>query len=152
MEITLSFNCQGQSKNLREGNKPKPVEFHRHKADQRLCPFLCIKSYLALTAGWRVEGKPSAFFLSHKAPHNSVSKSTLARWVEDTLLLADVDTKTFQAHSLRGASTSKAFLKGLSVKEVVDHSRWSDKSTWQRFYHKPVDSTSKKYQDIVLKL
>ena len=66
--------------------------------------------------------------------------------------LADVDTKVFKAHSLRGASSSKALLSGLSVKEVIDHGRWSQESTWQRFYHKKVDSASKKYQDSVLML
>ena len=79
-------------------------------------------------------------------------KSTLARWIKETLKLSDIDTKTFQAHSVRGGSTSKAFLKGLSVKEVIDHGRWSKESTWQRFYHRPVDSMSKKYQEGVLKL
>ena len=68
------------------------------------------------------------------------------------LLLADVDTGVFKAHSLRGASTSKAFLKGVSVKEVVDHGKWSRESTWQKFYHKVVQSTSQKYQDKVLML
>ena len=63
-----------------------------------------------------------------------------------------MDTGVFKAHSLRGASTSKAFLKGVSVKEVVDHGKWSRESTWQKFYHKVVQSTSQKYQDKVLML
>ena len=67
-------------------------------------------------------------------------------------MLGELDTNIFQAHSLRGASTSKALLKGLSVKEVVDHGKWSLESTWQKFYHKRVDSASKKYQDCILKL
>ena len=90
--------------------------------------------------------------LSFKKPHKPVCKSTLARWIKDTLLQADVDTNVFKAHSMRGASTSKAFLKGLSVKEVVDHGKWSLESTWQKFYHKEVESASKKYQDSVLRL
>ena len=84
--------------------------------------------------------------------HKPASKSTLARWIKDVLLLADVDTKVFKAHSLRGASSSKALLKGLTVKEVVDHGRWSLESTWQKYYHKKVDSASKRYQDSILKL
>ena len=66
------------------------------------------------------------------------------------LLLAGEDTKVFQAHSLRRASSSKALLKGLSVRDIVSHGRWSGESTWQKFYHKKVDSTAKKYQDSVL--
>ena len=76
----------------------------------------------------------------------------MARWMKEALSLADVDTKVFQAHSLRGASSSKALLNGLSVKDIVSHGRWSRESTWQKFYHRIVDSSSKKYQDSVLKL
>ena len=133
-----------------KGIKPKPVLFHKHTEDPKLCPFTCVSLYKTLTSDWRVNGQPSKFFLSFKAPHKPVTKATLARWIKETLLLADVDTKTFQAHSLRGASTSKAHLKGLSVKEVIDHGRWSRESTWQKFYHRVVDSASKRYQDSVL--
>ena len=145
------FELPGTIKNGKEGTKAKPVEYHKHLDEVRLCPYSCIKEYIGLTSSWRKEGEPSKFFLSFKAPHKPVSKSTLARWIKDTLLSADIDTKTFQAHSLRGASTSKALLKGLSVKEVVSHGRWSRESTWQKFYHRPVDSASKKYQEGVLK-
>ena len=145
-----SFELPGTTKNGKEGVKPKPIEYHKHLEEVKLCPFTCISQYKLLTSPWRTDGKPSRFFLSFKAPHKPVVRSTLARWVKETLLLADVDTKTFQAHSIRGASTSKAFLKGLSVKEVIDHGRWSRESTWQRFYHRPVDSASKRYQDGVL--
>ena len=119
---------------------------------KKLCPLECIRDYTNLTKSWRVDGSPSKFFLTHKKPHNPARKSTMARWIKQTLLLADVDTKVFQAHSLRGASSSKASLKGLSAKDIVSHGRWSRESTWQRFYHKKVDSSSKKYQDCILKL
>ena len=146
------FQLAGTVKNVEAGQKPKPIEFHRHIEDKKLCPMACIDQYIALTESWRVNGQPSAFFLCHKKPHKPASKSTLARWIKDSLLLADVDTNVFKAHSLRGASSSKALLKGLTVKEVVDHGRWSLESTWQKYYHKYVDSASKKYQDSILKL
>ena len=146
------FELVGTVKNVQGGEKPKPVEFHRHVEDTTLCPMSCIDRYISLTEPWRTQGNPSAFFLCHKSPHRPASKSTLARWIKDVLLLVDVDTKIFRAHSLRSASTSKALLKGLSVKEVVDHGRWSLESTWQRFYNKKVDSASKRYQDSILKL
>ena len=126
-----TFGLAGNIKNGKEGTIPKPVEFDKHPEDEKLCPILCIDKYITYTEPWRSDGQPSTFFLSHKT-HKPVTKSTLARWIKETLLLADVDTKVFQAHSLRGASTSKALLKGLSVKEVVSHGRWSLESTWQR--------------------
>ena len=142
----------GTVKNGTEGKAPEPLEFNRHMEDEKLCPFSCVRKYLSLTSPWRTNGQPSKFFLSFKAPHKPVSKSTLARWLKDALQLADVDTKVFQAHSLRGASSSKVFLKGLSVKEVVSHGRWSNESTWQKYYHKRIESAAKKYQDCLLKL
>ena len=145
------FELPGTVKNIREGKKPKPLEFHQHKGDNKLCPVKCIQKYINLTEPWRTRGSPSNFFLSFKAPHKPVCKSTLARWIKDVLFQANVD-KVFSAHSLRGASTSKALLKGLTVKEVVDHGKWSLESTWQRFYHKEVKSASKKYQDSILEL
>ena len=148
----LVFNLPGTVKNVKEGKKPDPLEYHKHVEDIKLCPVSCIREYLKLTEPWRSGGTPSNFFLSFQKPHKPVSKSTLARWIKDILLLAEVDTDVFKAHSLRGASTSKAFLKGLSVKEVVDHGKWSLESTWQKFYHKVVHSTTKKYQDNILKL
>ena len=146
------FELVGTVKNVEGGKKLKPIEFHRHLEDAKLCPMSCIDRYISLTEPWRTQGQPSAFFLCHKSPHKPASKSTLARWIKNVLLLADIDTNLFRAQSLRSASTSKALLKGLSVKEVVDHGRWSLESTWQRFYHKQVVSASKKYQECLLKL
>ena len=146
------FELAGTVKNVQGGKKPKPIEFHRHVQDQKLCPVLCIEKYIAMTEAWRTQGQPSAFFLCHKSPHKPASKSTLARWIKEVLFLVQVDTKVFQAHYLRGASTSKALLKGLSVKEVVDHGKWALESTWQKFYHRQVDSASKRYQDCILEL
>ena len=99
-----------------------------------------------------IRGDTKSFFVSYVKPHRSMTSKTLSRWIKISLQLAGVDTQVFQAHSLRGASTSKAFLKGLSVKEVVNHGRWSNESTWQKYYHKRIDSAAKKYQDCLLKL
>jgi hypothetical protein len=146
------FQLVGTVKNVKNGKKPAPLEFHVHQEDEKLCPISCIKRYIALTEPWRTLGVPSAFFLSFRKPHKPVCKATLARWIKETLNLADIDTKVFQAHSLRGASTSKALLKGLSVKEIIDHGKWSLESTWQKFYHKKVEYSAKKFQDSILKL
>ena len=105
-----------------------------------------------MTEPWRPKGEPSVFFLSYVSPHKPISKPRLAGWVKEVLKLAGVDTQIFTAHSVRGAASSKAFLHGLSVREVLDHGSWSRESTWQRFYHREVDSTAKKFQQGILKL
>ena len=146
-----SFGIAGNTKTGEEGVIPDPVEFDKHLEDEKLCPISCIDQYIKYSAPWRPGGQPSYFFLSHRT-HKPVTKPTLARWIKQALFMAEVDTKVFQAHSLRGASTSAAILKGLSVKEVVSHGRWSLESTWQKYYHKPVVRPSKKFQDSILKL
>ena len=146
-----TFDLAGNIKNGKEGVVPQPVVFHQHLDDKKLCPVSCIDKYISETAAWRPNGLPSKFFLSFKT-HKPVTKSSLARWIKQALHWADVDTEVFQAHSLRGASTSKAFLKGLAVKDVVNHGKWSLESTWQKYYHKPMYHPSKKYQDSILQL
>ena len=105
-----------------------------------------------MTDAWRDRGNPSALSLSYIAPHKPISKSRLAGWIKDSINLAGVDTNIFTAHSVRGASSSKVFLQGLSAKEVIDHGSWARESTWQKFYYKQVDSTTKRFQDKVLGL
>ena len=63
---------------------------------------------------------------------------------------AEIDTKLFQAHSVRAASTSKAKTCGLSVGDILSRGNWSNKSTWQRFYHKEIMSSAQNFQLILL--
>ncbi len=146
------FSLAGTVKNVRAGKKPNPIVFHRHSENLRLCPVRCLEEYIRLTDPWRKDGIPSSLFLSFKAPHGPISKPRLAGWVKEVLQGSSIDTNIFQAHSLRGAASSKALLKGLSVKEVLDQGNWSRESTWQKYYHRQVDSRPKKFQEGILKL
>jgi hypothetical protein len=144
------FELNGTVKNVREGEKPKPIVFHSHEEDPKLCPVKCLNEYISMTDPWRKAGEPSALFLSYISPHKPITKARLAGWLKEALMLAEVDTTVFKAHSVRGAASSMALVKGLSVKEVVQHGNWSRESTWQRFYHREVQYPSKKFQDSLL--
>ena len=48
---------------------------------------------------------------------------------------AGIDTETFKAHSVRGASSSAALRKGSDILQTVD---WSKDSTFKWFYYRPV--------------
>ena len=147
------FRLAGLVKNVKEGDTPDPIDFYEHEADVRLCPIKTIDSYIAMTKPWRnEEGIPSTFFLSFKSPHKPISTSRLAKWLKETLTTAGVNTNIFTSHSIRGAASSKALLSGLTVKQVLDHGSWSNESTWQRFYHRKIESNAKKFQDSVLGL
>ena len=54
------------------------------------------------------------------------------------LILAGIDTSTFKAHSVRGASVSAAASVGLTSNQILNAADWSSDSVFQRFYHKPI--------------
>ena len=51
--------------------------------------------------------------------------------------LAGIDTKTFKAHSVRGASASAAASAGLTTNQIMNAADWSLESVFQRFYYRP---------------
>ena len=53
-----------------------------------------------------------------------------------------VDTERFSAHSTRGASTSHAKMKGVPVTDILKVANWSSRNTFERFYHRPSDSSA----------
>jgi hypothetical protein len=58
---------------------------------------------------------------------------------------AGIDTKRFQPHSTRAASTSKANLRAVPLYIIMSTAGWQRAETFQRFYNKPIivtDSSS----------
>ena len=137
-------------KHSRRGKVPPPVIFYRFPEDIRLCPIAALDSYIDLTKTWRE--KETQLFLSYVSPHKAIGKSTIARWLKEVLTLSGINTDHFQAHSVRGASSSKVSSKGLSVQDILNRGNWSNESTWQRFYHKEVETPARRFQDSLLKL
>jgi len=50
---------------------------------------------------------------------------------------AGVDTSVFNAHSVRGASSSAAANLGITTNEILKAADWSSESVFQKFYYKP---------------
>ena len=71
-------------------------------------------------------------------PHKEVTVSTVSRWLKGVLQLSDINIDIFKAHSTSSASTSNAFLKGASIKEIMKTACWSNESTFQTFYNRKV--------------
>ena len=99
-----------------------------------------------MTESWRVLGQKQLLLGTIK-PHKEVVTSTVSGWIKATLTAVGIDTKLFTAHSTRSASTSKAKVNGLSTAEVLKRGNWSNKSTWQRHYHKQVITETQKFQE-----
>ena len=114
------------------------------------CSIAVLNSYIELTKAWR--DQETRLFLSFIRPHKAIGKSTIARWLKEVLYLSGINTDIFQPHSIRGASSSKVSMKGLSVQDILNRGNWSNESTWQRFYHKEVVTSAKRFQDALLKL
>ena len=82
---------------------------------------------------------------------HEVSKDTISRWIKETLRLAGIDTDVYKAHSTRSASISESFALKVNLEHVglLSRARWTNASTFARFYHKPLDGEMV-YQDALL--
>lgn len=103
-----------------------------------LCPATTLKFYLQKTEKIRLPGHKNLFLIS-KPPFSDASKETLSRWVKEILCKAGIDTTVFKTHSTRHASTSKAFLSGVSLDLIRKTAGWSNSSnTFAKFYNRPI--------------
>lgn len=134
-------------KHFRRGKKTPPIEFYAMPSEPNLCPILTLNCYLDLSKDWRKSDAESQLFLSFVNPHKAVTKSTITRWIKEVLKLSGIDINTYQAHSVRAASTSKTKSRGLSTNDILKMGNWSQESTWQKFYNKNIVTPAKRFQD-----
>ena len=126
------------------GAPPKQVMFGAFPEDDRLCVVKCLKHYEAVTMHHRNKepGSPQPLFLSYIKPHGPVTSQRIAHWLKEILGKAGVDTSTFKAHSVRGASSTAASEKGVLIEDILRTADWSSDSTFQRFYYRPSQQNS----------
>ena len=72
--------------------------------------------------------------------YKGVTSSSLARWIKDILQDCGVNTYVFKAHSTRSAATSKAFLHGASIAEILKLAYWTIEKTFTKYYYRSVAS------------
>ncbi|KAJ8976642.1 hypothetical protein NQ317_011150 [Molorchus minor] len=104
-------------------------------------PSLCIaktlQCYILRTS--IIRNNNTNLLISYKKPHNTVTTSTISRWIKTTLLRSGIDTTIFTAHSTRHASTSAALRKGISMDLIKHTAGWSANSaTFAKFYNRPL--------------
>ena len=87
-------------------------------------------------------GKPDNLFVSYIKPRQPVTTASVARWIRSFLTEAGIDTSVFKTHSVRGAATSAAANAFVPVQEILKMADWSNVSTFQQFYYKPVFSSN----------
>lgn len=134
------FRLASLTKKRKVGASPKECFFRTFLDDNNLCVVQCLQQYEKLTQSYRhsTPDTPQPLFISYVKPHKPVSSQRLAHWIKDMLAGAGIDTKTFKAHSVRGASSSAALRKGVHISDILRTADWSKDSTFKRFYYRPV--------------
>ena len=143
------FYLGGTVKHSRDGKIPPDLDFHSFVEEPCLCPVLALQEYTDRMKEW-ISESDSKLFRSILKPHKQITKSTITRWIKEVLKQSGIDTTIFQAHSIRAAASSKAHNMGLSTEDILKKGNWSQKSTWQKFYHKRIISASQKFQEKIL--
>ena len=85
---------------------------------------------------------PKPVFITSRKPFRRARPATLGHWIKDSLSSAGVDTGRFTAHSTRSASTSQAKMKGVPVTDILKVANWTSRSTFERLFHCPSDSSA----------
>ena len=150
------FSFNKPSKNSKKGCLPPDMKFPAYTEEEKLssnerklCPFTAIEYYLQRTTNLRGNMTKTQFLIGQIKPHNQVAKSTIAGWLKLLLSKSGIDTNIYKAHSYRSATSSKAFLTGLSIDDILKHGNWSKASVWQKFYNKPTLDKTSAYQNRV---
>ncbi len=123
-----------QHVHLRKTSNPSrlPNSFYPKFADNPLlCVVSAVNTYMDRTKDIR---KSTRLILTTRKPYGNASSRTVARWIIDFMQNAGVDTTKFKAHSIRSASTSKAFSKGVSLDDIQQAADWSGNHTFFKFY------------------
>jgi len=134
-----TFHIAKNTKICKPG-KPRPVlTFQRFPESPKICVCTVIENYIIRTSLLRNE--ENLLLISHIKPHKAVKSCTISKWIVGMLGLSGIDTSTFKAHSTRAASTSKASDLGVPLSEIVKRGRWTNSSTFEKFYKKPSNKT-----------
>ena len=83
------------------------------------------------------KNQTSQLLVSFIKPHNAVAKSTVAGWVKQILIMSGINTDIFRP-------------SGLSLSDILKRGSWSNKTTWERFYNKPILTFEEKIQKAVV--
>lgn len=117
---------------------PVRVYALQQKDKENVCPVRTVSAYINRTLGIRPEGVNELFITSTK-PHRAIAPRTGSGWILRSMKGAGIDTSTFKAHSICGASASGQVAKGWSCQDLLSGGRWSTTSTLKKFYLRDLD-------------
>lgn len=123
------------------------VELSCFSHDLSICPVTTLRAYLNRTAEIRSSRK---VFVGLQKPHAAVCAQTISRWLVDVLRESGLD-RCFRAHSLRHASSSKAWSSDVGIDTILKTVGWTNAKTFASFYRRPVKDSRSAFGDAVLK-
>ena len=139
-EIRITGSNSDKSKHFNRTKNVQSIEFEKIN-DSKLCVVKCIQDYIKRTEGHR---KFDNFLLCCIKPFRPASKDTVTRWLKDVMKLSGIDTGIFAAHSIRGASTSKALKLDVPLETILENAGWSNAQTFKKFYFRDVCESNEK--------
>jgi integrase len=109
-------------------------------ADRSLCPVRALKHYWQRTADLRKDS--SRLFISFKKGFSGdIAKNTISFWIRKAILLAyehaSPDTTqlfSVKAHDVRAMASSWAFLRNVSLDNIMNACSWRTHSTFTHHY------------------
>ena len=119
-------------------------------SERCLCPVRALKFYLNRMSTLR--GCHGYLFCSIKSPSRCLSKNAISFYLKSVILEAhkmfspnDEVLCKVKAHDVRAMATSLAFVKNVSVKNILEAANWRSKSVFADVYLKNI---CLKYNDI----
>ena len=79
-----------------------------------------------------------------------MGKDSIAHWIKMMLSKSGVDTSKFTVGSVRSAAASKAKAMAVPIASNLATAGWSNKTTFARFYDRPLTEEGDSFQDVVL--
>ena len=147
------FQIAELTKTRRPGKPYQTVTLVEYQGDKKLDVLACLRVYLRRTASLRkTEAQKQKLLIACVKPHKPVAPCSVGRWLKIVMEKAGIDIDKYKAHSVRGASTSKASRSGLSTKQIIERANWSKAKTFFMFYNRNVSKPDDKYQDAVLSM
>ena len=149
MQLTgskVKFTITANLKHSR-GNAPATSVQLKSFPDKRICVVHYISAYLNRTASIRSDRK---FFVATTKPYSGASQATLSRWVKLTLQKSGINTTKYGPGSTRSAATNAALRRGVPMATIMNKAAWKHKSTFTKWYQKPITKTPD-FQQAILK-
>ena len=101
----------------------------------QVCPLLTLQHYIHRTRAIR---QSHNLFVTTQSPFKAASSMTVRRWILTGLYQAGIDIEKYSASSTRHASSSKAYLVGVSVDAVMKRAGWLNISSFVMHYNLPI--------------